>query len=821
MVTRAVDGLEAELLETEKAVRASFSKLLADIAALRSNGQVDLKAWKDTAVSQLQADAEIARNVMGRAVEGVKVWRSRIVDAVDGADQNVAKLLADATAAVSSVQGQAQKAFDPKVVAKAGEQCEAAANALRKLQANGLQGKVVGRCADVLEGARKFLISVTAAPLWDAARSALEIAAAKVHGLLSQAAAAAGSAESTTSAVLDGFLALAVAAGEKLDKAVSAVESAAEGKLDAALQTAARTVEEVHADAATGVGDARDDLLKGWREMVQAQMTLLRGAATKVEDAFGPAITDALGFARKTAALLNDAAHKVGDWLDTLHQPIMEQIGKIDCAEADKLRTAIHAGLAVAEQEIRSRVTAIATSIIDESTRARFQQLEKELGDVIRDAQGVADTAAKGVKLVKALGELPQLPTLTFNSDRAEYVFDDFRKQIETSPFAAKLREIDGGLKELGLSIPTEQLMDQIVPNNLRDVDFKKIFRNFGALDFSDFFKRFRLPEIRKDQLEVTHGVDKPTRAAWVNTRINVQFPEENSLFDFAGLAVTLARMDMQATSNLKVGLKGEQTSKTQAKLRADWGLTFSGARLATFREVEVRFDGSAFDFDIEPSKVELHPALKFVDEFAKKFQPTLPPAVEVVKDSRGMPVGAKAQMHTEVVLPPLGVVEIGPMLIRSGLSMRMTPVGKFHVDANVSVGSRDTPVWVQISYLGGGLWLEARASYEDRIRYQATVGLALGCVKAFNLASVARGSFAFLLFAYAEISDKGGSLRAGMQVAGSARIVGIANASVLLLLEAVHSGGNTEGRGVLDVSIDICWCYTLHVRRDVNHKIS
>ena len=65
-----------------------------------------------------------------------------------------------------------------------------------------------------------------------------------------------------------------------------------------------------------------------------------------------------------------------------------------------------------------------------------------------------------------------------------------------------------------------------------------------------------------------------------------------------------------------------------------------------------------------------------------------------------------------------------------------------------------------------------------------------------------------------------GGSFRAGLQVAGNARILGTANASVLLLLEAVHDGGKTEGRGVLDVSIEICWCYTLHVRKDVNHKI-
>ena len=82
--------------------------------------------------------------------------------------------------------------------------------------------------------------------------------------------------------------------------------------------------------------------------------------------------------------------------------------------------------------------------------------------------------------------------------------------------------------------------------------------------------------------------------------------------------------------------------------------------------------------------------------------------------------------------------------------------------------------------------------------------------------------TIAFLLFAYATMSDRaGGSLREGLQVAGNARIVGIANASVVLLLEAIHGGGKTEGHGSLDVSIDICWCYTLHVRKDVSHQIN
>jgi hypothetical protein len=74
------------------------------------------------------------------------------------------------------------------------------------------------------------------------------------------------------------------------------------------------------------------------------------------------------------------------------------------------------------------------------------------------------DTAGKGLKLVKAIASVPELPHLTFNANRVEYLFDDVKKQIETSPFAAKLREIDSGLKELGLAVPVNALENELLP---------------------------------------------------------------------------------------------------------------------------------------------------------------------------------------------------------------------------------------------------------------------------------------------------------------------------------------------------------------------
>lgn len=821
LLTRAVDELEQELFGLERSIRAPFDKMLADLDALRANARGEADQVQ-IALAQFDSDVQIAKSVIGVARKAAKEWTVRLKGEVSATQEDVETLLAKAKTQVDELAEIAQPGAKTPEVLVVVRLCDTALEHLRQLARHKVYGNVLARCADAISGVRATVRLGLTDRVWAELQTRLAGAARGLSGLLEKAIEVARAASGQAQAILDSLDALSGEIAQSLDQAVDKLRASTVADLAAALQEIKTGIEKIHANAGLAVENERDDMLRLWRtRFVLPQMLALRTQAQKIEAEFATAMAPVLAFAKRAAESLTTLASDTDNWLLKLERELLDFVEHFDCAKIEELRAGVHGRLQAIEDHVRDSISGLATSLIDESTQATFRDLEGRIRTAIEKTQPIADDVARGMKLVKAIGELPQLPTLSFNAERAEYVFSDLRQQIETSPFAAKLREIDGGLKELGLSIPTQQLLDQIVPGSLKNVDFNKVFKNLGGMDFADFFKRFRLPEIHKDQLRLTHGVDKRTRRAWVSTRVDVQFAEDNPLFEVAGLAVTLAKMDMKAASDLSVGLDGEQQSRTEAMLKADWGLVFSGARLATFRDVTVRYDGASFGFDIEPKKVELHPALKFVDEFAKRFQPELPPSVELVRDARGIPMGAKAQMRTEIELPPIGIVEIGPMLIRSGMSLRLTPAGKFRMEANVSVGSRDAPVWVQVGYLGGGMWLEAQANYDEKVRYEANVGLALGSVRAVNIAGVARGSFAFLLYAYASISDQnGGAFRAGLQVAGNARILGTANASVLLLLEAVHDGGKTEGRGVLDVSIEICWCYTLHVRKDVNHKI-
>lgn len=511
-------------------------------------------------------------------------------------------------------------------------------------------------------------------------------------------------------------------------------------------------------------------------------------------------------------------------WLEELEETTRDNVNEV-FVNCDDLKiqlnsVANHIKQAAKEfsDQIESQAGGYLNSIVDESS-------QQELAAI---AINVSAQAAKGLKLVKAIGDLPALPTLTFNANRAEYVFEDMQNQIETSPFVAKLREVDNAMKELGLAVPAHALCDQIIPSSVINIDFRDVFKNFGGIDFSNLFPKFKLPELSPQNLKITHGLNKETHQAWAKAEVDVDFPEKQELFDAFGIGVSSANMHLNATNDMQIGLNGKSMSTTVGKFTSDMSMDFSGNTMATFRDVTVSFNGGKFDFDISPDKVELHPCINFISVIAKNFiQNNLPPFVELVHDDKGNPVGAKSCITTLVPnLPPLGPISIGALFLQSGLNLMMTKEG-FVLSSFLSVGSKATPIFLQIGPLGGGVWLVASATQRGAFTdITASLGMAVGSTRSFDVGGVARGSYSVLLFAYATYEVESGvqkalEFRAGLSMQGSARILGMANASVYLLLEVVHSNnGDTKGHGLLDVSVDICWCYTLHVRQQVEQNI-
>ncbi len=563
---------------------------------------------------------------------------------------------------------------------------------------------------------------------------------------------------------------------------------------------------------ADGITLSLQGIYTTWREALDRELkTVLIKFSTELISIGTPLIELLLSAHQAVKAV----EKSLGKRLEEAKARLLEVIGDLDeqCQALADVKKQMEAELKQIGRQVEEEVTGAALAIIDST-----------VGDHLASLEEAKETLGTGIKLTKAIGSLPELAEMSFNALRVEYLFVDPKKEIASSPFAARLREIDTGLKQLGLAVPVRSFLDQMIPHDLKGVDFNKLIRDFAGIDFRKLFKKFALPKnILPEEVTMTHGVDAPTRTVWAKATVNADFPEKHALFDFSVLAVNMSKMVLRAESSMRVGFDGSRAVTTTGNLRSTWQLDFKGAPLVTFRDVTVTLDGGDFHVNVAPNNIELHPALKFVSDIAKKIGDNIPPCIEVVRDTRGAIVGARANLTTIVKNPPqIPPVLIGPLTIIAGLGIALDKGAGFVVAANVSVGTKTAPIFVQIGWLGGGLWLDSEARFVDgKVQFSANVGLALGTMQAFDVGGVARGQYALLLYAYAAFQSKsGGSFRAGLSIQGSARILGIVNAYLLIVLEMIHESGKSQGKGLLDVEIDISRFYSIKVHKQVERSL-
>ncbi|EPQ0974015.1 hypothetical protein NNU90_004259 [Citrobacter farmeri] len=503
---------------------------------------------------------------------------------------------------------------------------------------------------------------------------------------------------------------------------------------------------------------------------------------------------------------LIDGLSEAGQWVEVANK-LQEQV-------AETIR------------QVREQFVDQAVRLFDQKSREYARAIDTALKDANTVIAGALPEAGQAIKLMKLLSDPPQLPQLTIRTDNIEYVFDDLKDQIETSPFVARLREVDAGIKELGLTIPSCELNGNIVPASLQGINFAQIVRN-TAIDFENYFKKFKLPELPDEAIRISHHIDPKTRSASIKAVIDHQFTSTESLFEIPPLSLDVRKPTLVATSDVDIS-PGEATrTRTQALFSGDWILNFSGQPLVTFADARIQYsEASGFTFDLDPKNIEPHAALKFIGDVLRGAMPEVPPYVEIVKNKDGIPTGASVSQKQAFGPLEYGGVSLGQSVLASGFRLNMHD-GRMQIETYFGIGEKASPVSMQIGVYGGGGWLTTRAAAVNKngkltSEYEASIGVALVSTKTFNLAGVAEGSYAIRLFVEAGFSSNATQnfFSAGVQMTGSAKVLGYLTAYLNLLVQVEHRNGQMKGRGHLDISIEVCWCYTAHISRTVEQDL-
>ena len=471
--------------------------------------------------------------------------------------------------------------------------------------------------------------------------------------------------------------------------------------------------------------------------------------------------------------------------------------------------------------------------------RRKFQQIGDHLRERLSGLDDLLDSpiaqnAEETLRLVRALGDAPLVPSLQFNRDRLAYFFDDAKGAVETSPAVALVNRVGDDLKAMGMRVPTKELLQGVLPDALEDFDLSKILPDFGGLKLDDLFEGIRFPKIDDDRVKVKHGFDKTDQSAWLDASAVVPLAGAATVFSVGPIKLELLRAVFRGHFRMAAGTDGRVDEDLDGRITGDWRLTIGGLKLVTFAGTSLSFDeGGNLDFDIRPDRIQVDRALEFLAEaVASLGDPDSGFAIELIQRG-GFPVGVRSTL--DLPIPPVSFGAFGLSGLRLGASFFVLaapgPGGvNFSLGTTFSIGRKTEPFTLTIFILGGGGWFESTAVYEvskGRLSTRVTVGIVAGAGLEFAFGPIRGGVFIqFGVFAEFAANDpaQADGLTIGIMflVRGEAQVFGFISISIRLLLEATYSStGRLVGRGSVSLKIKICWCITVKVKASVEYVFS
>ncbi|MDR6756879.1 hypothetical protein J2Y48_002175 [Mycoplana sp. BE70] len=562
---------------------------------------------------------------------------------------------------------------------------------------------------------------------------------------------------------------------------------------------AARDLRAILGGVLDEVGNNVADVEKALGDQINQANVAATTTITDLENELVVAIDDGIatlkGYSGDLAAAIQDAAEKLKTGADAIASGLRQQIPP---AVADNIR------------------------VLEEG----YKRLSKA-----PTFQNPSDTLA----LVRAAGASPILPNLTFNRERIAYFFDDARDAIRTSPVVALMNRLDDDLKALGIRIPTDEILERLIPKGMENFDFGKLFPDLGGLKLDGLFKNLRMPAALNDRVKVTQGFDKASLSAWAKAEASSAFPDRSEIFEYGPLKLSMVGGRFDASANLAVDPDGVTRRTARGEIVGDWELAFSGRPLVTLEQTRVFFeDGNGLDVDINPARVRLDRSIRFLSDLIKSYgAPDSGFFLEMLEE-QGMPAGIAARI--DLPLPPLsfGAFSATGLRFSSTFALQTSSDsgakrGDFALSTALAIGRKSEPFVLRVWIFVGAGWLETRAKYfptSGKLSSAVSIGLTAGLGLDFAFGPC-RG-FVYAMFgAYAEFENDGGggksfSIAVIFVVRGGIVILGRFNIGLSLLLELVYrDDGTAVGRGTIEVSFRVCWCCEIKVRQGVTYQLS
>jgi hypothetical protein len=476
--------------------------------------------------------------------------------------------------------------------------------------------------------------------------------------------------------------------------------------------------------------------------------------------------------------------------------------------------------------DVEKAVEAASRNIIealDGTARQVEQAMVGELRKLAEPVEAAATTAA--LELTRILATGPVNDAIACTRDRLGYYYDAAKDLLDVTHAAAIFNDLGQSvLNSLSAELPFDRIRDRLLPQ-LEGLDLSQLLPNFGGLKLEHLFPDLAAPNDGSDNdwIRIRHGFDKDRLTAFADVDVDKVIEGTPTVFILPPVSLKLQSPHFLASSRLELSAGGGKAQSTKASIQADWQLCLSDRPIVTLREATLRYESDGgFDFDFDSENVELAPEFQFITQALK----SLLPQEEGLTLTPIMPAGIRAELGL-----PLPDLTTGAFTL-TGLTlyayMELLIADGFEIRTGFWLSKPERPFGLAVVFLGGGGWVGFEVAYRppDRFVTRVSIGISAGAFVAVNF-GVAHGSAGILFTAgvdfFRDFQTQGGRtlITLGVLVWGEFSILGIASASLRLMLSVTYDAdkGSMIGQGTVEVSIKICWCFTLRVRQSVQQQ--
>lgn len=593
-------------------------------------------------------------------------------------------------------------------------------------------------------------------------------------------------------------------------------------------------IDKLAADSAAKVEQKLQELISTWiADREKELLALIPGDPTPAQlQATLDRLKDVLTNSSATNNILkplNDLEAEVRTQSDNLIDYVSKEAAEVE-AELKKLNQAAVEAVVNKVKELRNEI---------EAQRDRFfntanDYVDKNIRRLLPIAESVYSVADPAIRIIRAFGRPPEVPNLTFQRPAVAYFYKEASKIVDITPVLSRVRQASEALealKPVGVDLPTEKLLERLVPPNLRNFNLSDIFPSFAGLNLSNLFSGLKMPSVANDNLKISHGADAQTGRAWVEANIDIKTEEPATVFSFGPVMLRLPTARFQASARFEASLNEPPRRTVSGVISGDWELSVAGMKLVIFRRTELRFDDAGgLRFNISPNNIELPGVLALVSDLLSSF------AGSDSGFSIGLlPTGVKAQLILPVPNIQGGTSGISNLTIGMVFKIQFSDSdfnGAFTLSLSFLLARKEAPFTITVFILGGGGYVDLTTTYapsQQRLVSAIEVGITAGASLGLSLGPIHGSVYVFLGITARFAIDtrpqptgpqQGLTFGVLLIIGGEVSVLGIVSASITLLLEVLYSSGRLIGHGRISIKIEICWCFTLEVEEDVTYEV-